>query len=272
MFQMANFLTLFKQMWSQKQRYIYLVFFINVFAIIFISLMATMTKDYDLFLFWSPKPDLAFFWRSNFATLTLYFDVAFCGITCWQNEKINMSQTWHLAPADERKTYLVNIFSSLIACALFFFLQQIINAILLIPSFGVGGLKQAFTEFQLWPTKYVPWPSALYHWIFIVLIISFIYVFVSFANFTSRIIADYLPFKSTLWIRLFIIAILVVVAVYSGTIITSHLDYLMDTKMLWKTYDPIWLDDIVLFVVSLILGLFDLYFVRKLIEPKIKNI
>ena len=269
---MTNFWTLFKQMWSQKQRYIYLVFFINVFAIIFISLMTTMTKDYDMFLFWSPKPDLAFFWRSNFATLTLYFDVAFCGITCWQNEKINMSQTWHLAAADERKTYFVNIFSSLMACAWFFLLQQIVNAILLIPIFGANGLVQAFRDFQLWPAKYVPWPSVLYHWIFIVLIISFIYVFVSFANFTSRIIADILPFKSTLWIRLFIIAILVVVAVYSGTIITSHLDSLINTKMLWKAYDLIWLDDLLLVAVSLILGLLDLWFVKKFIEPKIKNI
>lgn len=90
-------------------------------------------------------------------------------------------------------------------------------------------------------------------------------------------ITDFLPFKSTLWIRLLVIAILVVVAVYSGLIIFSHLETLIDIKrmspdanIIWQ-YDPMWLDTLILFIVNLIFDSIDLWFVHSFVEPKIAN-
>ena len=131
--ELTSFGNLFKQMWVQKSKYIYLLFVINLFTIAFLSIFAWGTGNYDLTFFYTPTHNLGSFWRYNMATLTIYFDIAFCAVTCWQNEKINMSQTWHLAAVDERKTYLANVFSSLIACGVFFLLQQVINILLLIP-------------------------------------------------------------------------------------------------------------------------------------------
>lgn len=179
---MTNFWTLFKQMWSQKRRFIYLVFLINICVVLFLS------GYFLLFRIWgwltnAPANNLGQFWRNNFAGITIYIDFAFCAITCWQNEKINLSQTWHLVASDERKTYLANNFSSLVACSYFFLLQQIVNTLLLIPSFGAGSFAQAFREFGLYPTKMISGVESvnnqmlIFRWIFIVLIILFIYLF-----------------------------------------------------------------------------------------------
>ena len=68
-----------------------------------------------------------------------------------------------------------------------------------------------------------------------------------------------------------LIAILVIVAVYVGSIVFSHLQNFVDTNRLLQTYDPIWLDDILLLVMSLVFGLCDILFVKKWVEPKIVN-
>ena len=73
---MTKFITLFKQMWLQKLKYVYLAFIINIFLIIFISAFATISHDYDLYFFYSPEKNLNSFWASNFATITLYVDLA----------------------------------------------------------------------------------------------------------------------------------------------------------------------------------------------------
>ncbi|WP_308555571.1 hypothetical protein [uncultured Lactobacillus sp.] len=250
----------------------------NLFTILFVSLFALVTRDYSLILLnASPTAhSLSDFWRYNMASLTIYFDFAFCTITCWQNEKINMSQTWHLAAIDEGKTYLANTFSSLIACGVYFLLQQIVNVFLLIPTMGANAISEAFSQFGLYP-RYFPdvysstETSFIFYWIFIVLIILFIYFFVSFTNFASRVISDELPVKSTLWIRLLIMAILVIIAVYVGSIFFSHLQNLVDSNRALQTYDPIWLDDIGLFVIDLVFCLCDILFVKKWVEPKIVN-
>lgn len=275
--ELTNFGNLFKQMWVQKSRYIYLLFVINLFTIAFLSIFAWGTGNYDLTFFYTPTHNLGSFWRYNMATLTIYFDIAFCAVTCWQNEKINMSQTWHLAAVDERKTYLANVFSSLIACGVFFLLQQIVNILLLLPTMGAKSVMEAFGQFNLSPITIIL-PDSIgvneafgFYWFFIVLVILFIYLFVSFTNFASRIISDELPVKSTLWIRLLIIAILVIVAVYVSSIAFSHLQNLIDTNRPFEEYDPIWLDDIVLLIVNLVFGLCDILFVKKWVEPKIVN-
>lgn len=274
---MTNFGQLFKQMWSQKWKYLYLIFLINLFAVVFISVFALITKNYNLFFFYSADHDLGHFWESNFINLTLLFDLAFCATMCWQNEKINTSQTWHLIPVDDRKIYLANITSSLITCGVFFFLQQVVNSILLIPTQGMQSLAYVFQGFGLYPRTFPgiinsSQTSFIFYWFFIVLIILSIYFFVSLINFVSKIISDELPFKSTLWIRLLIIAILVIAGVYLASIILPHLENFIDAKQrTLQIYDPVWLDDIFLVGINIVVGLLDLWLVKKWIEPKIVN-
>lgn len=108
----------------------------------------------------------------------------------------------------------------------------------------------------------------IFRWIFIVLIILFIYFFVSFANFISRVITEFLPFKSTLWARLLIIAILVIVAVYCGIIFMSRLNGFIDKRPALQVTDPIWLNDLCLFAVSFILDILNLILVKRFAEAK----
>lgn len=58
---------------------------------------------------------------------------------------------------------------------------------------------------------------------------------------------------------------------YVGSIFFSHLQNLVDSNRALQTYDPIWLDDIGLFVIDLVFCLCDILFVKKWVEPKIVN-
>src|SRR5699024_6793720 len=261
-------------MWTQKRKFIYLVFLINIFAVVFLSGYFLLFKNWNG-LSNLPSKNLGQLWRNNFVYVTLYIDFAFFAITCWQNEIINLSQTWHLAVSDERKTYLANIFSSLLAYGYFFMLQDIVNRQLLITHCRTDSFAQAFRQFGMYPIKTVTGDeitsnrTLAFHWLFIILIILIIYFFVSFANISSRVITDFLPFKSTVWARLLIIAILVIVAAYCGMIFMSKLQGFVDKSPNLQATDPIWLDDLCLFIVSLVFGILNLVFVKKYLEPKI---
>ena len=256
---LTNLWTLFKQMWLQKRKYIYLVFLINIIVVAVLSILALFGEKYGV----------RKYWQHNFVSITIYVDLAFCSIMCWQNEKINMSQTWHLISASEPLVYLINVFSSLIACAYFFVLQQLMNGILLMPTSGINAWIRASQGFLMFPGKYTTTEIFLYKLIFIALIIIFIYFFVSFVNFASKVIADFLPFKGTLWIKLLIIAILVIVAVYLGLIVTSHLDSFIMREQVIEYVDPLWIDNLIFLMVDILLGICNSILVKKFVEPRI---
>ncbi|TDN32169.1 hypothetical protein CEE73_06480, partial [Lactobacillus crispatus] len=44
---MTNFWTLFRQMWTQKRKFIYLVFLINIFAVVFLSGYFLLFKNWN---------------------------------------------------------------------------------------------------------------------------------------------------------------------------------------------------------------------------------
>ena len=78
-----------------------------------------------------------------------------------------------------------------------------------------------------------------------------------------QLTAHYTPITfRQLWIAV-IMAILVIIAVYVWLIVLSHLQNLVDTNKVLQSYDPIWLDDLLLLIVDLVFGLCDILFVRK---------
>src|SRR5699024_12094230 len=113
-------------MWTQKRKFIYLVFLINIFAVVFLSGYFLLFKNWNG-LANLPSKNLGQFWRNNFVYVTLYIDFAFCAITCWQNEKINLSQNWHLAAFSERKTILAYIFFLFLTYYYYFMFNSFFN-------------------------------------------------------------------------------------------------------------------------------------------------
>lgn len=243
----------------KKKIYLFNFSDINIIVVAVLSILALFGEKYGV----------RKYWQHNFVSITICVDLAFCSIMCWQNEKINMSQTWHLISVSEPLVYLINVFSSLIACAYFFVLQQLMNGILLMPTSGINAWIRASQGFFMFPGKDTTTEIFLYKLIFIALIIIFIYFFVSFVNFASKVIADFLPFKGTLWIKLLIIAILVIVAVYLGLIVTSHLDSFIMREQVIEYVDPLWIDNLIFLMVDILLGICNSILIKKFVEPRI---
>lgn len=78
-----------------------------------------------------------------------------------------------------------------------------------------------------------------------------------------------MPFKGTLWIKLLIIAILVIVAVYLGLIVTSHLDSFIMREQVIEYVDPLWIDNLIFLMVDILLGICNSILVKKFVEPRI---
>lgn len=78
-----------------------------------------------------------------------------------------------------------------------------------------------------------------------------------------------MPFKGTLWIKLLIIAILVIVAVYLGLIVTSHLDSFILREQVIEYVDPLWIDNLIFLMVDILLGICNSILIKKFVEPRI---
>ena len=66
-------------------------------------------------------------------TSTVIADLVITIILCWQNERINSSQTWQLIPLASSAKYIANVLSSVLGCIYIFIIQLLINFILLLP-------------------------------------------------------------------------------------------------------------------------------------------
>ena len=275
---MTSFSALFRQMFVQKRRYAHLVLLVQTFAVIFIFLMDLITsnnfaKGYLVFGQGShPR-----FWDGILALgimTTAIGDVGFLGLLCWQNEKINLSQTWQLIPVLSIKLWWINIFTSLVECAYIFVIQVVLGIIVFVIdclSYGYNIVKifNQTSGFNSWP-DYAGFFELIFWLIGLVLII---FCFVSFANFLTRTITDQLLGKNSTVIKIFVMAILVIVGVtiafrINDQITTMYINHMMKNRA--YSGDTFPMITIEYFVGSLILGIVNSYLVQKFVEPKIR--
>ncbi len=264
---MTSFKALFKQMFGQKRRYADLVLLLQVFAVLFLLVMALWDKSNFVYLNIDKNSNWLDYILSAGMITTPVADVIFLGLLCWQNEKINLSQTWQLAPISSVKMWLTNMFSSFVEC-IYIFIIQVVLGFLVAMADNLSHhlpLLHAMIDSKFNWSDFSPVIEFL---LFLSGLVLVIFTFVSFANFISRVITDFLPFKSTLWARLLIIAILVIVAVYCGIIFMSRLNGFIDKRPALQVTDPIWLNDLCLFAVNFILGILNLILVKRFVEAK----
>lgn len=170
--------------------------------------------------------------------------------------------------------WLTNIFSSLIECAYLFVIQAIIGLIVgLIDCFShqislskfIGPVKFSWSDFQ----------GIIELVLYIASICLIVFVFVSFANLLTRAIIDQLPVKNTLGIKIFVMALLVIIAVLIAARFNDQAK-VMYTKQMIKGNREGSIDLIAFGIYeylgrSLILGIIDSVLIQKLVEPKIRG-
>lgn len=272
---------LFKQMFLQKRRYADLVLLVQVFAVAFMFLMGIIFRGNS-----NPINNISSVFAGNdniwdlilgLGVLTTFFvDITFLGLMCWQNEKINLSQTWQLIPASSGKIWIFNIISSIVECAYIFVVQVVIGLIVLIidsyshhinPFSGTSfGANISFVE-SAW--------ALIEELLALVGLCLIIFAFVSLINFLTRTITDQLPVKNTTGIRLVVMAILVIVGVIIAmqindqmmTIYYNHLAAHSETIDM----DNIGLAALEYWIGSILLGIINCLLIQKFVEPKIIN-
>ena len=271
---------LFKQMFLQKRHYADLVLLIQTFAVAFMFLMGIIFKGNS-----NPVNNIASGFVGNdniwdlilgLGTITTFLaDATFLGLMCWQNEKINLSQTWQLIPASGSKIWIINIISSIAECAYIFVIQVVIGMIVLIidsyshninPFVGTSfGANISFGE-TVW--AFVEELLAL------VGLVLIIFAFVSLTNFLT--IADQLPMKNTTGVRLVVMAILVIVGVIialriNDQILTMYTNHLFARANKAIDVDTLGISTLEYWIGAILLGIISCLLIQKFVEPKIVN-
>ncbi|GAA0038196.1 ABC transporter permease [Lactobacillus amylovorus] len=273
---MTSTKALFKQMFLQKRRYANLVLLIQTFAVAFMFLMGVIFKGDG-----NPINNVAsgFIGSDNLwdlilclGVLTTFFaDVTFLGLMCWQNEKINLSQTWQLIPASGSKIWIINIVSSIVECAYIFVIQIVIGLVVVtIDSFShhinpfVGtsfGANISFIE-SAW--------SLIEELLTLVGLCLIIFAFVSLANLLTRTIADQLPMKNTTAVRLVVMAILVIVGVIIALRINDQVLTMYTNHLFARTHRAIDVDTLGVsaleyWIGAILLGIINCLLIQKFV-------
>ena len=237
---MKSFKAVFKQIFLQKVKYIHLVLLIQIITIILLALFSNKGREINTVL------------SEIGLTSTVIADLVITIILCWQNERINSSQTWQLILLASSAKYIANVLSSVLGCIYIFIIQLLINFILLLPYLSASPVPININNLEYGVVHdYFQLCVSLF------LLVLVIFTFVSFVNFLSYLIINILP-TNTKWVRLLVIVVLTVVATYIfGSTSTGSISD--------------WLKPNVQYIIDiLIFGGFDLWLINKYVESKIK--
>lgn len=204
---MKSFKAVFKQIFLQKVKYIHLVLLIQIITIILLALFSNKGREINTVL------------SEIGLTSTVIADLVITIILCWQNERINSSQTWQLIPLASSAKYIANVLSSVLGCIYIFIIQLLINFILLLPYLSASPVPININNLEYGVVHdYFQLCVSLF------LLVLVIFTFVSFVNFLSYLIINILP-TNTKWVRLLVIVVLTVVATYIfGSTSTGSID------------------------------------------------
>lgn len=277
---MTSAKALFKQMFLQNRRYAHLVLLVQTFAVIFMFFMDlilnhqnSITEFSNTFFRGKSDNPLEIILGLGIIT-TIFADIIFTGLLCWQNEKINLSQTWHIVPISDVKLWLINIFSSIAECAYIFIIQVLVGAIVFMLDLGGSLFKEItkiFFKASFWVTVEQFGEQILY----LVGLVLVIFTFVSFANLLTRTITDQLPIKNTTTIKLSVMAILVIIAVtialkLNDQLTMFYIHYAVNDAIA-NVWDWFRISILEYWIVAIVLGLIDSFLISKFVEPKIAS-
>lgn len=223
---MTNFWTVFKALFKEKSRSTYLVFGVQVLAVLIILIISAFngTNLSDAQIIGAKVPSFVavidLFVVGLFTTTGIAAPV-YLLMTSWKNEKINRSQTWRLMPISDSKFYTANTLSSLASYAYLGVLQVLVAIFASIITYlsssevrkEIALILKEMQEPQ--HALQINWFACLEMVVAAILIGLFWYIIVSFYHFVSRSVIDFLPATKNGFILLVIRVITLIVVVYT---------------------------------------------------------
>lgn len=274
---MTSFNTLFNRMFQEKSKSVYLIFLIQAFAslcltiIVFVSGNGTPefvngndTSNVNLVV--------AFFAVYAVMMLITSFvaDFVYWIVSSIKNEKINRSQTWRLIPVSDTKFLLGSFGTAFLTYIWLGILETVTILITLLPMLSDQEVRKVLSHVSLNLSAH-DWQEMLASLGLIILIGYAWYAIVSLLNLASRSIIDFLPGGSSK-VLTFIIRVVVIIAIiwilgHAASIIFSVLGEFSPFAV--NNYDIDYATTLLQFLVfDVVITLIDIFLLNKFVEAK----
>lgn len=274
---MTSFNTLFNRMFQEKSKSVYLIFLIQAFAslcltiIVFVSGNGTpeFVNGND-----TSNVNLVVAFLAVFAVMMLITsfvaDFVYWIVSSIKNEKINRSQTWRLIPVSDTKFLLGNFGTAFLTYIWLGILETVTILITLLPMLSDQEVRKVLSHVSLNLSAH-GWQEMLASLGLIILIGYAWYAIVSLLNLASRSIIDFLPGGSSK-VLTFIIRVVVIIAIiwilgHAASIIFSVLGEFSPFAV--NNYDIDYATTLLQFLVfDVVITLIDIFLLNKFVEAK----
>lgn len=274
---MTSFNTLFNRMFQEKSKSVYLIFLIQAFAslcltiIVFVSGNGTpeFVNGND-----TSNVNLVVAFLAVFAVMmvitSFVADFVYWIVSSIKNEKINRSQTWRLIPVSDTKFLLGNFGTAFLTYIWLGILETVTILITLLPMLSDQEVRKVLSHVSLNLSAH-DWQEMLASLGLIILIGYAWYAIVSLLNLASRSIIDFLPGGSSK-VLTFIIRVVVIIAIiwilgHAASIIFSVLGEFSPFAV--NNYDIDYATTLLQFLVfDVVITLIDIFLLNKFVEAK----
>lgn len=274
---MTSFNTLFNRMFQEKSKSVYLIFLIQAFAslcltiIVFVSGNGTpeFVNGND-----TSNVNLVVAFLAVYAVMMLITsfvaDFVYWIVSSIKNEKINRSQTWRLIPVSDTKFLLGNFGTAFLTYIWLGILETVTILITLLPMLSDQEVRKVLSHVSLNLSAH-DWQEMLASLGLIILIGYAWYAIVSLLNLASRGIIDFLPGGSSK-VLTFIIRVVVIIAIiwilgHAASIIFSVLGEFSPFAV--NNYDIDYATTLLQFLVfDVVITLIDILLLNKFVEAK----
>ncbi|MDF7638949.1 hypothetical protein PT285_05990 [Lactobacillus sp. ESL0791] len=272
----TSFKNLFSELFEQRRNLIWTFLILQIISALVSGVLCFIKGDNQIVLVHFQFGNFFLYTANLLLIFCLLYDPIFVILTAYSNEKINRSQTWRLIPASAGKIYLTNLFSSFMAVVGLTILQVISAGVF----YGLAELcsekirQETLAKFSwsLIEANETIWLVEII--VLLVLSVTLFYLVLSFINFTSSTIVDFLPSVSGKF-ALYLVRLLIIILVC--WLAYEILDIFIFNGPNLRTFAEIIFNgdfgnitrvNLILLIIDLILGIANVLMINKTFEAE----
>ena len=278
---MTSFKSLFGRFFVEKAKNVYSFLIIQTVGALAFSVFGLLIGTGKISEFLNSYTELLPDWLMGFCLLGVFFVIFFFIYIIVKNEKINHSQTWRLTAISDEKFYIANSLSTFATFVYFIILNIIVAGILLIASFFMdkafrSSCERMFKQFR--PNFELNTIRLIFDITLLILLCCFfISLLISFLNFSSKAIMDYLPVASSgLIVKLLHIFIVIVIAWLFTKVEKIFVDQVLGSLLNFLKLNPAYNNalpyvNVIVVVVNLIMYVINIFLFKYFFEAEEKK-
>ena len=278
---MTSFKSLFGRFFVEKAKNVYSFLIIQTVGALAFSVFGLLIGTGKISEFLNSYTELLPDWLMGFCLLGVFFVIFFFIYIIVKNEKINHNQTWRLTAISDEKFYIANSLSTFATFVYFIILNIIVAGILLTASFFMdkdfrNSCERMFKQFR---PNFEPNTIRFIFDIMLLLLLCcfFISLLISFLNFSSKAIMDYLPVASSgLIVKLLHIFIVIVIALLFTKAEKFFVDQVLGSLLNFLNFNPAYNSalpyvNVIVVVVNLIMYVINIFLFKYFFEAEEKK-